>query len=148
MPAGAEMIFGQANRFQVVVDDGDVKDLGRWEKCDGLSVTFKKKEVKEGDTYSHVHYLMERVNWDKIKLVRAINPNDTQKVFRWMQKKARDMTPCTAAITVLDHALQPVFTWTLEGVYPEQWSVPGLDAGSGKIAREQLTLVHQGFLGL
>jgi phage tail-like protein len=143
-----ELVVGHSNRFSVVVDDGGMRDLGLWQKCDGLSVKFKKKDVPEGGNYFHVNYLLDRVEWDNITLTRAVNSSDTDKVFRWIQKKARDLTPCTAEITVFDHKLSPVYKWELEGVYPIQWKVPGLDAKTSGVLIEQLILVHQGFLGL
>lgn len=143
-----QTVLGQSNRFSVVVEDGGMRDLGWWQKCDGLAVTLKAVEVKVGGNYNHVEYLPDRIQWSKINLWRALNSNDTQRVFQWMQKKARDLTACTAAITVYDHELKPVYTWNLVGVYPEQWKCPGLDANAGKVAIEQLTLVHQGFLDL
>ena len=41
---------------------------------------------------------------------------------------------------------KPVFTWEMRSAMPAKWSVSGFDAGTSKIATEQLEVVHLGFL--
>jgi phage tail-like protein len=139
--------LGQSNRFRVKLDDGDVKDLGMWQKCDGLSVQFKTKEVKDGGNYEHSYYLPEMVVYKPITLTRALSKDDTPKVQRWLGRQSRDLKGNGVTIEVFDHHYEsPVASWSLRNAKPTDWKCVALDVGSSKIAVETLTFVHEGFL--
>jgi phage tail-like protein len=150
-PASIDRFLGHANRFKVVLDDGDVKDLGMWQKCDGLEVEFKTKEVKDGGHYEHSYYLPEMVVYKPVTLTRALAKDDSPKVQRWLAKQARDLKGNGLTITVYDHTLggeghTPVASWSLRNAKPTDWKCVTLDVGSSKVAVETLKFVHEGFL--
>jgi phage tail-like protein len=143
--------LGQANRFRVELDDGDIKDLGMWQKVDGLAVTFKTKKVNAGGNYEHSMYLPEMVEYKPVTLTRAIDKNDTAKVKRYLGKQARELTGDGVTISVYDHTYggdgkAPLISWSLRNAKPTDWKCITLDAGGSKVAVETLTFVHEGFL--
>ncbi|MGH9244059.1 MAG: phage tail protein [Acidimicrobiales bacterium] len=135
--------LGLANRFQVVVDG---VDLGGWAKCSGLEVKFTAVKVKEGGNYDYEIILPGRIGYTDITLERAMTKADSDKVQQWLASKANDFTPGTAQISLYDHKLQEVGSWSIRGVYPLSWTCPGLDANTAKVAVEVLKLQHEGFL--
>jgi phage tail-like protein len=49
-------------------------------------------------------------------------------------------------VVLKDSADKEVFTWEMRSAMPSKWAVTGFDAGTSKIATEQLEVVHLGFL--
>ena len=71
---------------------------------------------------------------------------DTEKVKKWLSDTAKNHKPGLMVIELKDSADKPVFTWEMRSAMPSKWSVSGFDAGTSKIATEQLEVVHLGFL--
>jgi phage tail-like protein len=143
--------LAQANRFKVVLDDPDIRDLGRWEKCTGLAVSFETYPFKEGGTYDHEIQLPKSIKYSPITLARAVNPQDSSKVKLWLGKQVRDHKGDSVTISVYDHTLggdgqSPVASWTLRNARPKDWKCEALDAKGSKVLIETLTFIHEGFL--
>lgn len=145
--------LGMSMRFRVSVDG---INLGSWATCNGLSVEFKHKRVNEGGNYEYSVILPERVEYKVLTLRRAMSPQESALVQRWLAEvvsgwynaaSPRDFGPRTAEIELFDASGETVVaTWTLRNVYPARWSGPDLDASGNKVALEALELVHEGFL--
>jgi phage tail-like protein len=130
-------------RFTVVIDG---HQLGNWQKCEGLSVSYDIEEYKEGGLNGYVHRIPGRVKYETIKLTRPVDPTSSQ-VAAWVATIQSHTTRGTAQISVLDATGKPVTTYSLSGVFPSKYSGPNLDIGSNVIAMESLELIHNGFLG-
>jgi phage tail-like protein len=144
--------LGMSMRFRVSVDG---INLGSWATCAGLSVEFKNRRVNEGGNYEYSVILPERVEYRAVTLRRAMSPQESAIVQRWLTgvvsgwynaDSPRDYGPRTAEIELFDAAGAVVSTWTLRNVFPSRWSGPDLDATGSRIAVEALELVHEGFL--
>jgi len=135
---------GLGLRFKVNIDG---KDIGNWQKCEGLSVEYEIFEYSEGGENSYVHRLPGRAKYQNIKLTRLIDL-DSAAVAMWLASMQVRMVPGTARISVLDPSGIAVANWQLAGVYPVRWTGPSLDVGSNQWATETLELAHNGFLGL
>lgn len=138
-----EKVFGLSLRFIVTVDG---QPLGSWSKCDGLSVEFDVKEVKEGGNNAFIHRLPGRAKYQNIKLTRPLDKS-TSDVAKWLATVAANLKRSTAKIAVLDTTGHEVASWSLVGVYPAKWTGPTLDVGQNQVATESLELVHNGFGG-
>jgi phage tail-like protein len=146
----AATFLGLTTRFLVVIDD---INLGGWSRCQGLSVEFHPEFQAEGGNYGYKTILPGRVDYPKVTLERPMNGQDSGRVQGWLRMKANIWAPAansgggsTAEITLLDSHYQPVTKWSLRNAYPDSWKGPDLDAMTGGIAMEKLTLVHEGFL--
>ena len=131
--------------FTVTIDGGDVKDLGDWVKCEGLTVEYDIFEYQEGGENSHVHRIPGRCKYANVKLTRPLN-EESSRVAAWvsgMQSKVRRQT---ATIIVRDAAGDSVAQWNLDGVFPVRWTAPQLDVSASQAATETLELAHNGFL--
>lgn len=144
--------LGMSMRFRVSVDG---INLGSWATCAGLSVEFKNRRVNEGGNYEYSVILPERVEYRAVTLRRAMSPQESAIVQRWLTgvvsgwynaDSPRDYGPRTAEIELFDAAGAVVAAWTLRNVFPSRWSGPDLDATGSRIAVEALELVHEGFL--
>jgi phage tail-like protein len=142
--------LGLQMRFKVTVDG---LSLGYWSSCKGLSMKFLATPVK-GNVYDSYDYIPERVEYADVVLARAMNSQDSPKVWKWLADcrhqwygpEPGDWSGKTAVIQLYDAHYQVVTHWTLSNVYPKEWKGPDLDAGQGGIALESLTLAHEGFL--
>ncbi len=142
--------LGLQMRFKVTVDG---LSLGFWSACKGLSMAFKATKVL-GNVYDSYDFLPERVEYSDVTLVRAMNSQDSAKVWRWLADCRKqwygpepgDWSNKTAVIQLFDAQYQLVTAWTLSNVYPSSWHGPDLDAGGGGIALESLVLSHDGFM--
>lgn len=150
--------YGLAMRFQVTVDD---LNLGSWSGCKGLKVELKTTRVNEGGNYWSEKVLPDKITWSPVTLERAVHPQDSPLVQRWLGLVAskwmnydpeagdpagKPYSPRNAKITLLGASLQVVTSWTLIGVYPISWTGPSLSATDNKVAIETLELGHEGFL--
>ena len=139
--------LGQANRFKVELDDGDIKDLGMWQKVEGLAVTLKTKPVKAGGNYEYVMHLPDQVEYSKVTLTRAIDRQDSARVQQYLGKQSRELSGNGVTISVYDHTYtSPLLSWSLRNAKPTEWKCFTLDASGSKIAVETLSFVHEGFL--
>jgi len=138
-----EKTYGLSLRFKVTIDG---QPMGEWTKCDGLSVEFDVKEVKEGGNNAFIHRLPGRAKYQNIKLSRPLDKSTTD-VAKWLATVAGSLARSTAKIAVLDTLGHEVASWSLVGVYPAKWTGPTLDVGQNQVATESLELVHNGFGG-
>lgn len=140
---GAEKRFGLAPRFEVSIDRFD---LGGWQQCEGLDVSFKPVSVPEMGDNTSVRILPGPVQYTPVELTRAMQKDDLGKTMTWLAAAQRDQTRYeTATIILFDAWGEEVATWTLEGVIPLKWKGPSLDATKSQVALEKLTLAHEGF---
>ena len=135
---------GLGLRFKVRIDG---KDMGNWQKVDGLALEYDIKEYEEGGENGYVHKLPGRVKFQNVKLIRPIDASSST-VSAWVQSLQVRMVPSTAHISVLDPSGETVADWHLVGVYPVRWTGPSLDVNSNQWATETLELAHNGFLGV
>lgn len=133
---------GLGLRFKVRIDG---RDIGNWQKCDGLTFEYDIYEYEEGGENAYVHRLPGRVKYQNIKLTRPID-GDSMTVQAWLQSLQVRMVPATAQISVLDPSGETVASWYLGGVYPVRWTGPSLDVDSSQWATESLELSHNGFV--
>ncbi|HEX4061755.1 MAG TPA: phage tail protein [Streptosporangiaceae bacterium] len=151
--------FGMSMRFLVVVDDVQIKNLGLWQSCKGLSVELKYKKVGAGGLYTQEYLLPESLSYGKVKLERAVNENDSTAVQQWLTGYVSDWNSYPASrgaapqstnvvITLLDYQLDKVMAWTLRQARPTKWDGPSLSATENKVAIESLEFEHEGFLSV
>jgi len=134
---------GQGLRFVVVIDG---TPLGNWQKCEGLSITYKTETYEEGGQNGYVHKLPGRVEYENIKLTRPVDPT-SGAVAAWVASVQMETHRGTGAITVLNAQGIPITSYTLYGMYPTKYQGPSFDVSSKNIAMETLELCHNGFLG-
>jgi phage tail-like protein len=135
---------GLAMRFYVQIDG---IDLGGWASCKGLKVNFKLAEIEEGGTNDHVFWLPDRITYEHVVLTRAMTSADSSRVQGWLSGYVDNQEGGTANITLGGpHAGDEVISWSLRSVRPFSWEGPTLSADATDLARETLTLAHEGFL--
>ncbi|HEX9336890.1 MAG TPA: phage tail protein [Pseudonocardiaceae bacterium] len=142
--------LGLQMRFKVSVDG---LSLGFWSSCRGLAMKFNATRV-DGNVYDSYNYIPDRVDYADVTLARAMNSQDSPKVWKWLADCRKqwygpepgDWSDKTAVIQLFDSQYQLVTHWTLSNVYPKEWHGPELDAGGGGIALETLVLGHEGFM--
>lgn len=134
---------GQGLRFMVIIDG---TPLGNWQKCEGLSISYKTETYQEGGQNGYVHKLVGPVEYENIKLSRPVDPT-SGAVAVWVASVQLRTVRGTGAIVVLGPAGIPVTVYTLYGVYPTKYQGPSFDVGSKNVAMETLELAHNGFLG-
>ena len=141
----AERLPGISNRFKVKVIAPNEIDLGTWAKADGLSVTFDVIEHRTGDAGNDRWFSPGASTYEKVKLSRIVSVH-TRKVRDWLSQTGFNYEPGHAVVTLMDTAGKDVMEWEMRCVMPAKWSVSGFDATNGKLAVEQLDLMHLGFL--
>ena len=66
-------------------------------------------------------------------------------LWNWIQNALTgSVQRATVAITLLDQADNPQWTWTLKNAWPCKWAGPVLIAKSGEVAIETLEICHEG----
>jgi len=139
--------IGLANRFKVVADQGDW-DLGSWQKCEGLDVTWDMPDFRAGDDGNMRWFFPANTKYKPIKLIRAATADDSKKVRDWLNANAwtQDKSRGTITITLYDSFATEILVWELKYALPKSWSINAMDAGASQVAIETLEIEHQGFL--
>lgn len=149
MPVATQNDHGLVMRFEV--DVGGYR-LGSWSTCKGLDVTFKYQQVKELGQHAYSTFLVDRAEYSKVTLQRAMRAGDWEITKQWLETITNDAQfvragrTTMATITLFDARLGAVATWSLRNATPSAWRGPQLDAKGSAVALETLELVHEGFL--
>ena len=142
-------LLGTDFRFVVVVTG---YDLGSWNSCKGLGITFKHEKVAELGQQAYNTFVPGRAEYTPITLQRAMKSGDWDKTKMWLEAVTSDgwlvatADQKQATITMQDAMLQPVAKWTLKNAVPQSWKGPQLSATGKGVAMETLEIVHEGFL--
>ncbi|MCW2594885.1 MAG: hypothetical protein JWR06_1354 [Jatrophihabitans sp.] len=147
MPLNDTTKIGLANRFHVVVDQSSY-DLGSWQKCEGLDVTWDVPDYRAGDAGNMRFFFPGNTKYKPIKLIRAATAEDSAKVRDWLNKNAWTQAATRGGITItlFDSFAEPILTWNLKNTLPKGWSINAMDAGASSVAIETLEIDHEGFL--
>jgi phage tail-like protein len=143
-----QSVIGLANRFKVKVIPGGY-DLGSWQKCEGLDVTWDMPEYRGGDMGNFRVFFPGNTKYSTVKLMRAASASDTPTVQKWLEKNQFHYTDSRATaidVTLCDSAGSPIHVWALRNAQPKKWSVNSMDAGASQVSIETLELEHEGFL--
>ena len=148
-PAADATGLGVVNRFKVVIDNSI--NLGFWSICKGLTVKFDMEKLKVGGNYEHEVLLPKMVTYTPVTVARVMTVQDSATVQSWLSTQSsahqnNALKGSTAEITVFDHHLEKVVSFSLRNVFPSSWKCPPLDANGKNIAVEELELIHEGFL--
>jgi phage tail-like protein len=145
--------FGVTMRFDVELG---ACPLGQWSQCDGLRVTFNTEKVPNGGNYDYQVNLPLDIQYDHIKLRRAMIKKDSEAVRDWLNKVRNEWinydpngtaySSSGGSITLFDTIGRELYKWVLRNVHPVSWSGPSLNAQQAGIAIEELVIEHEGFL--
>lgn len=128
--------------FTVVIDG---RNLGTFQKCEGLGVSVTVEEREEGGNNFFVHQLAGRLRYTNVTFTRYIN-GDTQRVAEWFASMATGVKRTTALISAMTPKLDKIATWGLVGVIPVKWTGPTLGNEHSQAATETLEIAHHGFI--
>ncbi|MGW6262338.1 phage tail protein [Streptomyces sp. NPDC055085] len=132
------------NRFSVVLD-GDI-NLGYWSSVRGLDVTWNLCEYRSGDAANSRLFYPGSTKYSDIQLSRAACA-DSQTVQAWLSSCSISTQKWSGTIYLADSDQQAVISWNLYNLMPLSWKLETpLDASQSKVAIENLTLAHEGFL--
>ena len=147
MALNDQSAIGLANHFHVKIDTSPF-DLGTWQKCEGLDVTWDIADFRAGDQANMRWYFPGNTKYKPIKLLRAANADDSKLVHKWLNTTAwqQDKARGTMAITLFDSFGKVILTWNLRNAMPKAWNIATMDAGASQVAIETLEIDHEGFL--
>jgi phage tail-like protein len=134
--------------------DGSSSPLGDggFQECSGLEIEMDVQELQEGGRNDGTVRRVGRGKYSHIVLKRGmLFPDDGEvdnQLWRWIQDVLRGVRPVArydGVIEVLSADRQAtVATWTFDRGLPQKVAGPQLNAKSGEIAIEELTIAHEG----
>jgi phage tail-like protein len=133
---------------------GDATQLlgtGGFQTCSGLEIELDVQELQEGGRNDGVIRRVGRAKFQPITLERGMffttdGAGLDRSIWGWLQSIARGTVPVPrydGAVRVLDQG-QVIATWTFVRGLPSRVRGPKLDAKTGEIAIEELTIAHEG----
>lgn len=134
-------------RFSVIVDvdaEGQT-DLGAFSTCQGLKADYSLSELPEGGENGFVRQLVGPLKYEPVQLSRPLDSH-SGVVASWFFGFRSNPLRTTARISALAPDGATIAAWTLSGVVPSTWTGPQFDASGNGVARESLTLRHEGFV--
>lgn len=148
MPLNDQSMIGLANRFKVKVVEQSSYDLGSWQKCDGLDVTWDVPDFRAGDAGNSRWFFPANTKYSTIKLTRAATAEDTVKVKTWLDTNSFKQSATRGIITIelMSSEYSSIHIWELRAALPRKWSINSMDAGASQVAIETLEIDHEGFL--
>jgi len=140
--------IGLANRFVVTVVSQSKYDLGSWQKCEGLDVTWDVPDYRVGDHGNMRWFFPANTKYKTVKLIRAITKEDGAKVRDWLNTNSwkQESTRGIIKIELMDSSGEPIMDWELRNALPKAWSINNMDAGASQVSVETLEFEHEGFL--
>lgn len=146
MALNDQSLIGLGNRFKVdVIPEGH--SLGSWSKAEGLDVQWEVPDYRMGDQWNARLFAPASTKYSTVKLARAAEATDSQKVRDWLNKNATQWElGISVKIELEDSHKQSVMHWELRNVVVKKWAITTFDAGTGSVAIETLELDHEGFL--
>ena len=134
--------------------DGSSPPLGDggFQECNGLDIEMDVQEVIEGGRNDSTVRLVGRGKYSNIVLKRGMLFPDKGTVYSelwgWLQSILAGVRPVarySGVIEVLSaDRRDTVATWTFDRGLPSKIAGPQLNAKTGEIAIEELTIVHEG----
>jgi len=142
--------------FRVSLNSSDGKagvlGDGGFQECSGLDVEMDVQELIEGGRNDGVVRLVGRGKYSNIVLKRGMlfSPGGSVdgRLWGWMQNILSGVRPVArydGVIQVISpDRIQVVATWTFDRGLPAKIVGPTLNAKTGEIAIEELTIAHEG----
>ena len=141
-------------RISLNRSDGSSPPLGDggFQECTGLEIEMDVQELPEGGRNDGTVRRVGRGKFSNIVLKRGMLFSDGGEIdnglWRWIQDVLRGVRPVArydGVIEVLAADRQrTVAAWTFDRGLPQKVSGPQLNAKTGEIAIEELTIAHEG----
>ena len=151
----ADALTGSFN-FQITLtsSDGKSKALGNggFQECTGLDIEMDVQELVEGGRNDSTVRLVGRGKYGPIVLKRGLLFPTGGKVYSelwaWLQNILAGTRPVARYNGVIDvwsaDSKRAVATWTFDRGLPSKISGPQLNAKTGEVAIEEITIHHEG----
>jgi phage tail-like protein len=151
----AETLAGTFN-FRITLNrsDGSSPALGDggFQECTGLDIEMDVQELTEGGRNDGIVRQVGRGKYSNIVLKRGMLVADggqaKNELWKWLQDVLAGVRPVArydGIIEVLSaDTSQTVATWTFDRGLPQKIAGPQLNAKTGEIAIEELTIAHEG----
>lgn len=112
-------------------------------ECDGLEMTMEVKTIREGGNNLRQHRLSGPVAYGQLTLKRGVT--GTFDLWKWFQQVTLDPSLRADAHVVMYAAdgTTVVMSFLLTRCVPIKIKAPGLNAGSGGVAIEELQLAYE-----
>ena len=123
-------------------------DLGSWQKCEGLDVTWDVPDYRVGDQGNMRWFFPANTKYKVVRLIRAATAEDSPKVREWLNTNSwkQDKTRGIIKIELMDSFGGKILDWELRNALPKAWSINNMDAGASLVSVETLEFEHEGFL--
>lgn len=130
---------------------GDGLGDGGFQECSGLDLEMDVQEINEGGRNDGVIQRTGRAKYSPIILKRGMFFDDegavNRDIWSWLQDTVAGVRPVKrydGVIEVLNVGDEVAATWVFERGLPSKVSGPMLNAKTGEVAIEELTIAHQG----
>lgn len=151
----ADQLMGSFNfRISLNRADGKTPALGNggFQECTGLDIEMDVQELIEGGRNDGLLRLVGRGKYSPIVLKRGLLFPDGGRAYSelwgWLQSILAGVRPVARYNGVIDvlsaDRQQTVATWTFDRGLPSKIAGPQLNAKTGEVAIEELTIVHEG----
>lgn len=146
--AETQLGFGSREPAQA---SGDALGDGGFQECTGLEISMDVQEINEGGRNDGVIQRVGRAKYSPLVLKRGMFYSDGGSVnanlWDWLQKIVNGERPVQrydGVVEVMGEQGEVVATWVFERGLPSKISGPQLNAKTGEISIEEVTIAHQG----
>ncbi len=124
---------------------------GGFQECSGLDIEMDVQEYQEGGRNDGVIQRVGRAKYSPIVLKRGMfyggGGQTNRDLWGWLQGVVSGRIPVTrydGIIEVMSEGETVVATWVFDRGLPKKIAGPQLDAKTGDVAIEELTIAHEG----
>jgi len=125
---------------------------GGFQECSGLEIEMDVQELQEGGRNDGTVRRVGRGKFSNIVLKRGMlfptGGKIDNQLWRWIQDVLRGVRPVARYNGVIDVLSadfgSTVATWTFDRGLPQKVAGPQLNAKTGEVAIEELTIAHEG----
>jgi phage tail-like protein len=128
-------------RFQVTIDDNDIKIVAGFSECSGLTMDNDVIEYRAGTNQPHVQKIPGLRKFTNIVLKRGLTKDIT--LYKWRKMVIDSDKPyrLTGSISLLGEDGKEALTWSFTKAWPSKLEGPSLNAKNSEVAVETLELV-------
>jgi phage tail-like protein len=150
-----DFLLARTFNFEVTLNRSGTRELlgdGAFQEVTGLDLEMDVKELMEGGRNDGVVRRVGRAKFPNIVLKRGmLHPVDgvvNNELWSWLQGILEGVRPVARYDGVIEvrsaDGQDVVATWTFERGLPAKITGPQLNAKTGEIAIEELTIAHEG----
>jgi phage tail-like protein len=117
----------------------------RFQSVSGINSTINTEDISEGGENLFKHKLPTKMSYGELTLKRGLVIGSPLNIEFNIAMSLMKFSPSNVLVMLLNADDVPIASWLFLHAYPTKWEVSDLNADSGKVAIDTMTLTYNRF---